>query len=604
MLPDTLSFPPLYVLAVLLIALVILTTRWLRTDVTAVLVMLAIMAGGILSPEEVFGAFGEPLIFIVAATYVIGAALHDTGVAAFLSDQILRWGGSSRRSLVLITMAIGGLLSAVLGSLLVVVIVMPAVTRAGRKVGVAPAQLLMPLAMAALIGNQLTLIGTPLNLLVADLLAQSGGGELQLLSLTPYSAVLLLLATGWFALLGNRLLPSAPPNEDVQPSISEIERDYNLHDRFYHLRVRSTSDLAGERLERSRLRQQYDLNVVAVRRRGGSLQLATPDWVLETDDTLVVEGQRGDVVQSAARHGLELKGPADLGHVSFEGDASLHLTEAVVPPRSSLVDASLTEADLRGRYGLSVLAVNRQGHTVSDVQPNVTLRAGDILLVQGPSGGMRTADQRGDLAPIVHVGPRTGERITAKAKVAAAITGLMLIAVIGNWLSLAVASTAAALLLVLAQCISAERAYRSLNLSIVVLLGGLLPLATALERSGAADLLAGIIGGWGAALGAMGTLLLLYLLASVLTQVVPNMVVAALFVPVAVRMAEQGNFAPTTAAIAITFAANASYITPITNVINLTVQEPGGYTQRDFLRNGLPLFLLQTAVIFGAILWW
>jgi di/tricarboxylate transporter len=586
-----------FTIILLVVTLLVMASQRLRADLIALLVMLLLIISGILSPAEAFGAFGQPVIIIVASIYVLGAALFETGVAIIVADQIMRFGARGERVLMLVIMIIAGILTSVLGGLLVVALLMPAVLRVSRQVKIAPSRLLLPLATAATIGSQLTLLGTPSNVVVSDILAVSGYEPLGLFTLTPYALVSVGLMMLWFLLPGRWLLRRELPQEPQRPSLEEVERSYQMGNLLYRLRIRSMSDLIAKSLAESQLGPAFRLNVVAVQPEQGKLRPATSEWVLEQNDQLIVEGDYGHVLQAAGIHSLELKGSAHLSEFNRLEQETLRLAEVMVPFRSSLVGKSLAAIDFRGRYGLNVLAVHRQGKAIRAKLSDLVLAAGDSLLVQGPLVRIRAVGEDLNLVPVTDLGPQPGDLVTGKAGLTLAILGAMLVLVVSGLLSLVTASVAAVVALILTNCLSVERAYQSINGSLLVLIGGMLPLSIALEKTGAAEVIAQLIVDMSHNIGALGSLLLIYLITSVITQVIANSVAAALLTPIAINLAVGQGLSPQPFAIAIAFGVMAAYITPLTDGDNLFVREAGRYTMRDFVANGLPIFMLQTAAL-------
>ncbi len=591
-------------LAILIATFLALASRRLRPDLTALCATLALILTGILSPEEAFGAFGQPVIIIVPCIYVLGAALYETGVATLIANKLQRVTAQGLPVLVLVIMLTAGLLSAVLSSMLVVALLMPAVLRMARRARLSPAQLLLPLASGAAMGNLLTLIGTVSNVVVSSLLSVSGYEPLAFFSLTPYGLVSLALAIGWYLVVGRRLLRREIPAEPQRPTLGEVEHAYHLQDQLYRLRVRSASDLVGRRLEGSGLSTDCHLNVLAVQRRGGEPKPARSDWVLERDDILVVEGSRGDIFQAASLHYLEPKGHMPLQEFNRLEQETLRLAELMVPFRSHLVGRTLADIDFRDRFGLNILAVHRRGRAIRTELPELTLTAGDTLLVQGPLAYLRQVGRDGNLVLVTQLGPEVGDLITRKAKLTLSILAVMVICAASGLLSLATASLAAAVALILTGCIPLARAYRSIDGSVIVLIGGMLPLAVALETTGAAGWIAGQLASLGSAFGPLGTLLLLCVFAIVITQIISNSAAAALVTPIAVNLATTQGLPPQPFAIAVAVAVSTSYLTPLTNTDNLLVREAGRYTVRDYLVNGLPLVLLQTGALLLLVWIW
>ena len=583
-------------LIILAAALIALASQRVRPALVAVCVTLTLILTRVLSPAEAFSAFGQPVIIIIACVYVLGAALAETGVATAVSDKLMHFSDRGPAVLILIIMLTAGLLSSVLSSLLLIAALMPAVLRVARRAHLAPGQLLLPLVMGATMGNLLTVIGTVSTLVAGDLLIASGYEPLGFFSVTPYGLVSLALAIGWFLLVGRRLLPRAIPLEEQRPSLDEVEHAYRLDKMLYRLRVRSGSDLIAQRLDQSPLSSTFHLNVVAVQPAASQPIPARSDWTLGQNDVLVVEGARGNVFQAASRHLLEPKGPMDLDEFNLMEDESLRLAELMVPFRSKWVGKTLASFDFRDRYGLNVLALHRQGQAMREDLSNLALAAGDTLLVQGPLKNLRRVGRDLNLVVVTHLGPRPGDLVTSKAKWTLGILVVMLIIVVSGLLDLATASLVGVVALLLSGCISFERAYRSIDGSVIVLVGGMLPLAMALEQTGVAEWIATQLAGLGG-VGPLGTLMLLYLFTAVLTQVISSSVTAALVTPIAINLAVAQGASPQPFVIAMAVAVTTSYATPLTNANVLLVREPGRYSMRHYLANGLPVFALQTIAV-------
>lgn len=588
-------------LGILVATLLVLASRRFRPDLAALCAMLALILTGVLTPAEAFSAFGQPVIIIIPSIYVLGAALFETGVATLIANKLHRVGAGGPALLVLVMMLSAALLSAVLSSMLVIALLMPAAVRMARRARIAPAQLLLPLVAGATMGNLLTLIGTVSNVVASSLLVVSGYEPLGFFSLTPYGLVSLALAILWYLLFGRRLLRRAMPVEPRRPSLGEVEQAYHLRRYLYRLRIRSVSDLIARRLDESGLSTSFRLNALAAQRRGGELQPARSDWLLEKDDILIVEGERGDIHQAASFHCLEPKGAMSLEEFNQLEQENLRLAELMVPFRSQLVGRTLAEVDFRDRYGLNILAVHRQGRAIRQELPDLTLAAGDALLVQGPSAYLRQVGRDMNLVLVTRLGLEAGDLITSKAKLAVIILALMVICVASGLLSLATASLAAAVTLVLTGCISLPRAYHSIDGSVIILVGAMFPLALALDKTGAAGLIANQLTALSPSIGSLGILLLLYLFASLVTQIVSNSATAALVTPIAMSVAVAQGLPVEPFVVAMAVAVSTSYATPLTNADNLLVREAGQYRTRDYVMNGVPLFLLQTVAVLGLL---
>lgn len=586
----------LITLCLLIATLVLMSTQRLRADLTALVVMLALILTNVLTPEEAFSAFGQPVIIILPSLYIIAAALYETGVAAVLADQILRVGQRGPAVLLLVTMVSGGFLSAIVSDLLVVTVFLPALLRVARRAHLAPGQLLIPLTTAAVMGGLLTLIGAISTVVLNDLLGSNGVAPLQFFTLAPYGLTFLVITILWYSLVGRHLLPTEAPDVTVRPSLEEVEHTYDLEDTFYQVRVRSGSDLIGKRLDEAQLGQEFRLNVVAVQPDGEDLQPANNEWILEQDDRLILEGARGDVFQAATIHHLQPKGRIALDRFETLEGQSLRLAEVMVPFRSNLVGKTVAESRFRDKYGLNILAVHRDGRAIQRKLPEIVLALGDTLLVQGSLRRLQGVGEDLNLALVTHLGAGRGDRMTSKVWLTLGIVALMLALVVSQLLSLATASLSAAVLLILTRCINVERAYQSVDARILVVIGGMLPLATALEKTGLASRLADVIGSLQA--GPFVTMAVLYVATVVLTQVISNIVTGVLVLPVALSLALAVGAPAQAYAICVIVGVTTSYLTPLTHGSNLMIWEPGAYQMRHYLLNNGPVFVLQSAALF------
>lgn len=584
----------LVILAATLIALV---SQRLRADVVALGTTLALILTGVLSPSEAFSAFSQPVIVIIPCLYVLGAAIADTGVATVVSTRLLRFSNRGPRVLVLAVMLTAALMSSVLSSLLVVAALMPAAIRISKKTREAPAQLLLPLAYGATMGNLLTIIAAVSTVLVGDLLVVRGIEPLGFLNVTPFGLASLTVALLWFLFAGQRLLRREQPDSRTRPSLDEVEQAYRLDKMLYRLRVRSRSSLIAQRLDASPLSSACQLNVVAVQAEGGILQPAQPDWILEQDDLLIVEGSAGNIHQAASLYELEPKGTMPLDEFNLLEQETLRLAELMVPFRSRWVGMTLADIDFRERYGLNVLAVHRRGKAIREDLKHLSLSTGDTLLVQGPVTHVRRIGKDLNLVLVTYLGPEPGDLVTSKARLTLGILAVMLILTVSGLLSLATASLAAVVALVLTRCINVDRAYRSINGSIIVTIGGMLPLSMALQKTGVAELAADQLGSLAPTIGSIGVVLLLYLLASLLSQITSNSVSATLVVPIGISLAAALGLPVHMVAIAVAVAVTTSYVTSFTNADMLLVRQAGQYTRKDYFVNGLPVFLLQTTAV-------
>ena len=599
----TMNLQALFTIAILLATLLLLASQRFRMDFVALLIMVALIGTGVLTADQVFEALGRPIIITVAGIFILGAALRRNGLATILSRFILNAGSRNRLKMLLLLTGTAALLSSIMSSMLVIIIFIPVILRVGRELEIAPPQLLLPMALASMFGNQLTLIGAPLNLIVSDLLQQSGQPPLGFFSFTPYAALLLIITIGWFALMGKRTLPNHQVSDDATPSIEDIEENYGLNDTFYKVRVGEQSDLVGERIAETNLRSQEELEVVAVQPAYKRMaRQVDPDHQLTPDDHLIVKGDLHKTWRSARLHALNIAGPVRLTDFSCLEEPELNLCEAVIPIRSNLVGKTLAESQFQRRYGLVVLAVNRQGESIQHGIAQLQLQPGDTLLMQGSPSQVQGTNHNRDLVFTCELTPESADRATSKIKIALAVLGVVVLAVMLNWVSLATVLLVASLVLIITRCLTLEEALASIDVTIIVMLAGMLPLATAIQQTGVAEMAAGLINDTSHVIGIYGALLLLYLGTALVAQVVPALVTLAVVVPIAIQLAVAQGLSPQQAAITLTFSAYASYMTPLLNTINILIRNHGNYSMGHFLGNTVPIVGLQVAALFAILI--
>ncbi len=586
--------------AVLLIllgtALILALDRW-PVDIVALAVLLLLVVTRILTVEEGLAGFAAPVTIIVATMYMLGAGLRRTGAAAAISDLLVRLAGRDERRLILSIVLISGFLSAFMANLAVFALMLPATLTLVERYRLKPGHVLLPMAIACNVGGLLTLLGSTPNLAAADILVHAGYEPLHMFSFTPIALPALLATALYLATLGRVFLPSGEVRTRVHPSLQEIAREYGLERGLYELRVRRHSSLIGRPLRELQLRETYNVSILEVLRGNERISPPPPHLALEPGDILVVEGKPGAVAQLAAQHDLESLGRVSLERIVRQFPEGVILAEVLVPPRSPLVGRSPIDVGLRTRFGIHAIALLRDGKVVTEGVRTTRLRVGDSLLVQGPRAGLRRAVDEGWLIVAHYLEVEPGAEPTPKLWVATAIVVGMVITAATGLLPLVISSLLALLLMVATGCLKPYEMYRVVHWRTVIMVAALLPLGTAMAKSGAADILGTVLS---ASLGPWGEKALLsgvFLLAVGLTQVLSNTAVTVLLTPVALRLAQGYGISPQLLALAVVFGSSSSFLTPLTDALNVMVREPGQYRFRDFVLAALPAVLLFWGVL-------
>jgi di/tricarboxylate transporter len=594
----------LFVFALLGLTILLFAGTRVRVDVIALLVITAFTLGDVLTLQEAVAGFGNSTLVLIAVLFVIGDGLVRTGVAMSVGNWLMRVSGNNETRLLILLMLSVAVLGAFMSSTGVVAIFIPVILGICAKTDNNPSRLMMPMAYAALVSGMLTLIATPPNLVVNDELRREGLETFAFFDFTPIGIVVLALTLGYILLVGRRLLPAAKEGEKTarpQQSIYELAQSYGLEGRGQRLLVALGSPLAGRTVADAGLRTRYGAAIIGIERRnhfGESLTPALADTELREGDAiyLVLDEAASDVDRLVQELGLK---PLPLSKRRVEDLVqTFGLAEILLPPESELVGLSLRKAAFRTRHELNVLAIKRKGGLLKETIAGVKLAVGDILLVSG--GWRRIRRLMSD--------PRDFVVLTIPAEAAAAAPArdrapYALLSLLGMILLMSfglVPNLTAALLAALAMglfgCVTAKSAYRSVSWESLVLIAGMLPFATALQKSGGIDLVVeGLMALLGEA-GPIGMMAGLFVLTAALGLFVSNTATAVLMAPIAIGAAQEMGVSPHPFALTVILAASAAFVTPVSSPVNTLVWGPGNYSFSDFVRLGLPLLLLVMLV--------
>jgi di/tricarboxylate transporter len=402
--------------AILFIAVTLFLSGRLRMDLVAVLVMASLALTGLLTPAEALSGFSNPVVITVIAVFVLSAGLARTGVATRLGQQMLRLSGNHERRLIVVIMLIAGLLSGIMNNVGVAALLLPVVMDLARRTKTPPSRLLMPLAVAALLGGLMTLIGTPPNLIVSETLHSAGFPPFGFFSFTPVGVVVLLAGIGYMLVIGRRLLPVRDPEQELRGAAgaANLESLYGLKERLHLLRIDAASPLVGKTLAQSRLGLALGVNVVGVLRHGQVRLAPGPHDLLLAGDRLIVEGKQQRLQEL---NGGALLASAD-DQVTLERLVSgeIRLVEATLSPASSLVGRTLAQINFRQRYGANVLGLQSNGELRRTDLQDIPLQAGNRLVLQGPRDLLDTLAGDPDFAGVhaesAHIQP-IDERLMA-----------------------------------------------------------------------------------------------------------------------------------------------------------------------------------------------
>jgi di/tricarboxylate transporter len=576
-------------LSLLILAAVVVLFVWNRlpVGVVAILTALSLWATGLLSSTAVLAGFGDPVVIFIATLFVVSEGIDSTGVTAWVGRQIVARAGTQRSRLLTAVCLLCAVLTALITLNGSVAALLPLVVVLAVQVHEPPSQMLMPLAFAGSAGSLLMLTGSPVNVIVSDAAQDAGAGPFPFFAFALVGIPVLAGTVAICVLLGPHLLPRTRP-DDLPPDLARhaatLEQHYALTDGLFRLRVREQSPLIGTTVHDLDLTAYPGVTVVGAQ---SPPRLSSLTTSLTADDILVVSGTADQVSRLAIERllAITMEGSVDPDSLlSREAGA----VEVVVPPRSSLVGQTVFPGMKRAN-DLVVLAVQRMGRDRG--QRSTVLAEGDALLLHGSWVALDALTRDRDVLVVdsPDVVRRQALPWGPKASTAVVVLLGMVVLLATGTVPPAIAGLLAAMAMVVTKVVGVQQAYRSVSWQTVVLIGGLIPLSTAIQTSGAADRIAAVI------ISAVGTgrpyllLLALFVLTAVLGQIVSNTATVLIVTPIAVSAAAATHTSVQPVLMLIAVAGAAALLTPIATPANMMVMNPAGYRFGDYWKLGLPV---------------
>lgn len=566
-------------LVIVVIAVMFFALELFPADVVALATMLSLIATGLLTPPEAFAGFSSNTMMMLLGLLILTAALNQTGVVEFAGRALLDRVGERPQLLMPAIMVSAAFLSSFISNTAAAAFFIPIVIGFAAKTGSSSSKFLLPVAFATILTSSVTLISTSTNLVVSELMTAQELEPMGMFELSPVGIPIAVAGLLYLATIGKRLMPERGAKKNQE----------DIGDRLYQADVIVVADskLIGKTLAQSQLRKNSGLKVLKIIR-DGEPRLATRSHTkLKAGDILLLEGLRTDILKVKDLRGVELKGDV---HQSEPAESEeLAVVEGVLLPGSPLIGRTLKSAEFSERYGLQVLAINRRGQKLPQRMSQIRLRLGDVLLLQGKPENVK-ALEKGNLFNIF--GGLDPARLNKKrAPLAVAIFVLALAAATFNLVPLPVAVLGGALLAMATRCISPDDAYRQVEWKVLILIGSLLALGAAMEKTGAGEFLAAHLIALAGRDYPLVILSCFFFLTVALTQPMSNQAAAILLVPIAIQTALQLGLDPRPFALMIAVAASTSYLTPLEPAC-LMVYGPGNYRFMDFFKVGLPLTLI------------
>ncbi len=555
----------------------------IRYDLVAGLGLLVALLVGVVPYDKAFSGFSNDILVIVAAALLVSAAVTRSR----LMEGLLQKAGSRLSSIhvqVVVLVTAVTLLSAFVKNIGALAMMLPVAFQMAKRSKVSPSVFLMPMAFGSLLGGLMTLIGTSPNIIVSELRQELTGKPFSMFDFMPVGLGLSLLGIVFLA-FGYRLLPRDRKGE------GSLAEGIDIQDYVTEGRVGPKSSFAGETLRALRKKLNKGVTVNAVVREGE--KKASQDTVLREDDRVILEGEPAALDDAVKTAGLELEGD-DRETKSEKPDEEIGTIEAVIGPDSLLAGKTAARLALHERFGVNMIAVSRSGDRLTERLRDIRLYAGDIIVLQGPLGGMSDVLRELGCLPLaprdIHLGT------VRRGLVPIAVLGVAMVLAATGKLPVGIAFFGAGLAIILLGSLTVREAYTSVEWPLLIMIGALIPVSEAIRTTGGADLIASGLADIARSLPPSGTVALIMAAAMLLTPFLNNAATVLVMAPIAVSFAQRLDFAPDALLMAVAVGAGCDFLTPIGHQCNMLVYGPGGYKFGDYARLGAPLSLLVLLV--------
>lgn len=606
-------------LIILVITVALFIWGRVRADIVALTALAALLVLGILTPAEALAGFSSPIVIMMIGLFVVGGAIMQTGLAKLTGNKLMALSRGNETITFLLVMLVTSFIGAFVSNTGTVALMMPIIMSIAAGSGMQSSRFLMPLAFAGSLGGMLTLIGTPPNLVIDEVLTEGGYQPLAFFSFFPVGIIVIAIGIIVLMPLSKIFLSKKQSGKKKKQgkSLDDLVDEYQLLDNLHRYIVPSRRpsaaldengeqmDIVGKTLKDLSIQKKYGVSIIEIRNekksrlglvKDVSQNMAKSSSTIQVHDTLYIIGEEEKMKRFASDYGLRKMKDVKIDFYD------LGLTEIVVMPTSNFAGLRIGEANLRKRFGINVLGVKRGDEYITDNLIAAKLHVGDMLLVQGEWTNLAHLATDTSNWVVIDQPEKTADKVLLdyKAPVAAAIMLLMITMMVFDFIPVApvTAVIIAGLLTVFAGCFrNVEAAYKTINWESIVLIAAMMPMSTALEKTGASALVSqGLV----ESLGSMGPTALLagiYFTTSLMTMFISNTATAVLMAPIALVAAQQVGVSPYSFLFAVTLGASMCFASPFSTPPNALVMKAGGYTFMDYVKVGLPL-----QVIIGVVM--
>ncbi|MGI0480074.1 SLC13 family permease [Geminocystis sp. CENA526] len=585
--------PIFLTVTVLIVSLIAFVAEWLPVDLTALTITVVLMLLGLVSPSEGISGFGNSATITVMAMFILSAGITKTGILNVVRDWLITWGGKNPPRQIFTMGMIVGPISAFINNTAVVAIFLPIIEQWSKQTKTSISKLLIPMSFLTILGGLITLVGTSTNILASGVAVQLGYPEFTIFQFTALGLPVFFIGLIYISLAAPKLLPARKP--EGGESLSE---DYELKEYVSEMIIPPKSTLIGQTLRSSEIQRKFDLDVLEIIRNDEHFPPPLADKVLNVGDILLVRGSRNNLLNIKDERGVEILADFKFNSAEMEMENSQEeekIAEVLILSNSRLIGTTLKDLRFRQRYNCTVLAIRRGQELIRERLGKVTLKFGDLLLIQAPKDSFIGLQTTRELL-VLEEKNREGLRQEKVSIALGIIVGVILISAL-DIVPILVSSLAGVILMVITGCLKPGEIYGAVRWDIIFLLAGLIPLGIAMDNSGTnqwlADNLLTVAGNF----PPYWILVLFYFATCMLTEILSNNAAVVLMIPIAVKVAENIGLEALSFMYVVTFAASNSYLAPIGYQTNTMVYAPGGYKFLDYTRIGLPLTITLTIIV-------
>ena len=606
-------------LIILVITVALFIWGRVRADIVALTALAALLVLGILTPAEALAGFSSPIVIMMIGLFVVGGAIMQTGLAKLTGNKLMALSRGNETITFLLVMLVTSFIGAFVSNTGTVALMMPIIMSIAAGSGMQSSRFLMPLAFAGSLGGMLTLIGTPPNLVIDEVLTEGGYQPLAFFSFFPVGIIVIAIGIIVLMPLSKIFLSKKQSGKKKKQgkSLDDLVDEYQLLDNLHRYIVPSRRpsaaldengeqmDIVGKTLKNLSIQKKYGVSIIEIRNekksrlglvKDVSQNMAKSSSTIQVHDTLYILGEEEKMKRFASDYGLRKMKDVKIDFYD------LGLTEIVVMPTSNFAGLRIGDANLRKRFGINVLGVKRGDEYITDNLIAAKLHVGDMLLVQGEWTNLAHLATDTSNWVVIDQPEKTADKVLLdyKAPVAAAIMLLMIAMMVFDFIPVApvTAVIIAGLLTVFAGCFrNVEAAYKTINWESIVLIAAMMPMSTALEKTGASALVSqGLVESLGS-MGATALLAGIYFTTSLMTMFISNTATAVLMAPIALVAARQVGVSPYSFLFAVTLGASMCFASPFSTPPNALVMKAGGYTFMDYVKVGLPLQIIIGVVM-------